>query len=50
MYLPQLSCMHCRWGPTGQGKLLWDIHSALIRVQEGLGEDVMEAPTMAASM
>ena len=37
----------CRWGPTGQGKLLCDIHSAFIRVLEGLDEDLMEAPTMA---
>ena len=37
----------CRWGPTGQGRLLCDIHSALIRVLEGLDEDLMEAPTMA---
>lgn len=37
----------CRWGATGQGKLLCDIHSALIRVLEGLDEDLMEAPTMA---
>ncbi|KAL0046804.1 hypothetical protein WJX82_010406 [Trebouxia sp. C0006] len=36
-----------RWGPTGQGRLLCDIHSALIRVLEGLDEDLMEAPTMA---
>ena len=28
------------WGPTGQGKLLCDIHSALIRVLEGLDEDL----------
>ena len=40
-------CAKCRWGPTGQGKLLCDIHSALIRVLEGLDEDLMEAPTMA---
>ena len=37
----------CRWGATGQGKLLCDIHSALIRILEGLDEDLMEAPTMA---
>ncbi|KAL0037828.1 hypothetical protein WJX79_000733 [Trebouxia sp. C0005] len=36
-----------RWGATGQGRLLCDIHSALIRVLEGLDEDLMEAPTMA---
>ncbi|KAL3155854.1 hypothetical protein ABBQ32_012863 [Trebouxia sp. C0010 RCD-2024] len=36
-----------RWGATGQGKLLCDIHSALIRILEGLDEDLMEAPTMA---
>lgn len=42
-----LSCITCRWGPTGQGKLLCDIHSALIRLLEGLDEDLMEAPTMA---
>ena len=42
-----LSWVTCRWGPTGQGKLLCDIHSALIRVLEGLDEDLMEAPTMA---
>ena len=41
------SWVTCRWGPTGQGKLLCDIHSALIRVLEGLDEDLMEAPTMA---
>ncbi len=40
-------CAHSRWGPTGQGRLLCDIHSALIRVLEGLDEDLMEAPTMA---
>ncbi len=40
-------CAHPRWGPTGQGRLLCDIHSALIRVLEGLDEDLMEAPTMA---
>lgn len=41
-----MACLH-RWGPTGQGRLLCDIHSALIRVLEGLDEDLMEAPTMA---
>ncbi len=40
-------CAHPRWGPAGQGRLLCDIHSALIRVLEGLDEDLMEAPTMA---
>ena len=37
----------CRWGPVGQGRLLCDLHSALVRVLEGLDEDLMEAPTMA---
>ena len=36
-----------RWGPVGQGRLLCDLHSALVRVLEGLDEDLMEAPTMA---
>lgn len=37
----------CRWGPVGQGRLLCDLHAALVRVLEGLDEDLMEAPTMA---
>ena len=47
-FVAYLVCLLCgRWGPTGQGRLLCDIHSALIRVLEGLDEDLMEAPTMA---
>lgn len=37
----------CRWGPAGQGRLLCEMHAALVRVLEGLDEDLMEAPTMA---
>jgi hypothetical protein len=35
-----------RWGAAGQAALLRDVHSALLRVMEGLDEELMEAATM----
>lgn len=35
------------WGARGQGPLLKDVHCALLRLMEGLDEDIQEAPTLA---
>ena len=34
------------YGPSGQAALLRDMHAALLRLVEGLDEELMEAPTM----
>lgn len=35
-----------RWGAVGQGPLLRDCHAAMLRLMEGLDEELMEPPTM----
>lgn len=35
------------WGAHGQGPLLKDVHCALLRLMEGLDEEIQEAPTLA---
>ncbi len=35
------------WGAHGQGPLLKDIHCALLRLMEGMDEEIQEAPTLA---
>lgn len=35
------------WGAHGQGPLLRDVHCALLRLMEGVDEEILEAPTLA---
>lgn len=35
------------WGAIGQGALMKDIHCSLLRLMEGIDQEVQEAPTLA---
>ena len=35
------------WGADGQGALMKDIHCSLLRLMEGIDQEVQEAPTLA---
>ena len=35
------------WGADGQGTLMKDIHCTMLRLMEGIDQEVQEAPTLA---